>query len=148
MKSVVASFGAGPSFAVKAIAGALAYGVVVLTVGRKVLAVLGTTTERLGKLTPALLAVTLSLLMLVAWVTDAVGIHAVFGGFLLGVAMPRGLFARELRKQLSPFTVALLTHTDGRVGGIVAVIRDETARRAEEQELRQQVRELQEAAAR
>jgi PAS domain S-box-containing protein len=44
------------------------------------------------------------------------------------------------------FTVSLLTTPDGAVGGIIAVIRDETARRAEEQELRQQLRELQEAA--
>jgi K+:H+ antiporter len=32
----------------------------------------------------------------------------VFGGFLLGVAMPRGLFARELQKQLEPFAVVFL----------------------------------------
>jgi Kef-type K+ transport system membrane component KefB len=38
----------------------------------------------------------------------AVGIHAVFGGFILGTAMPRGMFAREIRKQLEPFTVVLL----------------------------------------
>jgi Kef-type K+ transport system membrane component KefB len=32
----------------------------------------------------------------------------VFGGFLLGVAMPRGLFARELDKHLEPFAVVFL----------------------------------------
>ena len=36
------------------------------------------------------------------------GIHAVFGGFLLGTAMPRGFFATELKKQLEPFTVVFL----------------------------------------
>src|SRR5207249_9336376 len=41
-------------------------------------------------------------------VTDAIGIHAVFGGFLLGVAMPRGLFTRELTKQLESFAVVFL----------------------------------------
>ena len=42
------------------------------------------------------------------WLTDAIGIHAVFGGFLLGVAMPRGLLARELQRQLEPFAVIFL----------------------------------------
>jgi Kef-type K+ transport system membrane component KefB len=48
------------------------------------------------------------LLMLGTWVTDAIGIHAVFGGFLMGIAMPRGLFAQELQKQLEPFAVVFL----------------------------------------
>ena len=34
--------------------------------------------------------------------------HAVFGGFLLGVAIPRGMPAREVRAKLQPFTVVLL----------------------------------------
>jgi Kef-type K+ transport system membrane component KefB len=48
------------------------------------------------------------LFMLAAWITDGIGIHAVFGGFLLGIAMPRGLFARELQRQLEPFAVVFL----------------------------------------
>jgi Kef-type K+ transport system membrane component KefB len=39
---------------------------------------------------------------------DAIGIHAVFGGFMLGVAMPRGALTRELQRQLEPLTVVLL----------------------------------------
>lgn len=39
------------------------------------------------------------------------------------------------------FTVSLLTDSDGVVTGIAAVVRDETARWAEERELRRQVRE-------
>jgi Kef-type K+ transport system membrane component KefB len=48
------------------------------------------------------------LFMVAAWITDGIGVHAVFGGFLLGVAMPRGLFAQELKRQLEPFTVVFL----------------------------------------
>jgi len=55
---------------------------------------------------------------------------------------------RDGSRRSIAFTVALLTDPGGAVKGIVAVIRDETARRAEEQELRQQVRELQESAGR
>ena len=105
---VLASFGAGPMVAVKAIAGGIAYGVFVLTVGRRLLARLGAATERAGKLTPTLLAITLMCFMLAVWTTDAIGIHAVFGGFLLGIAMPRGLFARELQRQIEPFAVVFL----------------------------------------
>ena len=44
------------------------------------------------------------------------------------------------------FTVALLTGDDGRVLGVAAVIRDETARFAEEQQLRKRITELEMAA--
>ncbi|MEW6158019.1 MAG: cation:proton antiporter [Verrucomicrobiota bacterium] len=105
---VLASFGGGQWIAVKAIAGGVLYGVIVVTIGRKLLTRLGTAAERAGGLRPPLLAVTLMLLMLGTWVTDAIGIHAVFGGFLMGIAMPRGLFAQELQKQLEPFAVVFL----------------------------------------
>lgn len=44
------------------------------------------------------------------------------------------------------FTVALLTGEDGRVSGVAAVIRDETARFTEEQQLRKRITELEMAA--
>jgi len=43
-----------------------------------------------------------------AWFTDLIGLHAVFGAFLMGAAMPRGLVARELIARVQPLTVALL----------------------------------------
>jgi Kef-type K+ transport system membrane component KefB len=105
---VLASFGGGALMAVKAIAGGIAYGVLVLTVGRRLFANLGAAAERAGRLTPTMLAITLMCFTLGAWTTDAIGIHAVFGGFLLGVAMPRGLFTRELTRQLESFAVVFL----------------------------------------
>jgi Kef-type K+ transport system membrane component KefB len=105
---VLASFGGGAVVAIKAIVGGVLYGVLVLTLGRRLFAYLGKATEREGQLTPQLLGTTLMLLMLACWTTDAIGIHAVFGGFLLGVAMPRGLFAKELQRQLEPFAVVFL----------------------------------------
>jgi Kef-type K+ transport system membrane component KefB len=105
---VLASFGAGPTVAIKAIGGGIAYGVFVLTIGRKLLTRLGVAAEKAGVVTPPLLATTLMLFMLAVWITDGIGIHAVFGGFLLGIAMPRGLFARDLRRQLEPFAVVFL----------------------------------------
>lgn len=105
---VLASFGAGPLVAVKAIGGGVLYAVIVLTIGRKLLARLGTAAEKHGQLTPSLLAITLTLCMIGLWATDSIGIHAVFGGFILGIAMPRGFFARELQRQVEPFAVVFL----------------------------------------
>jgi len=47
-------------------------------------------------------------LALAAWTTDFIGLHAVFGAFLLGAAMPRGTFADALRAKIEPVTTALL----------------------------------------
>jgi len=105
---VLASFGAGPMVAIKAIGGGTLYAVLVLTVGRKLLTWFSKATERAGGITNSLLALTLMFFMIAVWITDSIGIHAVFGGFLLGIAMPRGFFARELQKQLEPFAVVFL----------------------------------------
>jgi Kef-type K+ transport system membrane component KefB len=105
---VLASFGAGPETAVRAIAGGIAYAVVVLTVGRWLLAKLGNIADLEGGVSNEILAAVLALFMLAAWVTDAIGIHAVFGGFLLGIAMPRGTLSQGLQKKLEPFAVVFL----------------------------------------
>lgn len=102
---VLASFGGGPIIAIKAIAGGICYAVVVLTIGKKLLANLEKVAERAGRISNTLLGFVLMLLMLAEWTTDAIGIHAVFGGFLLGAAMPRGAFAKELQKRLEPLAV-------------------------------------------
>ena len=46
--------------------------------------------EARGGVDDTLVALALGLFLLSAWAMDAAGIHAVFGGFLLGTAMPRG----------------------------------------------------------
>jgi Kef-type K+ transport system membrane component KefB len=105
---VLASFGAGPLVAVKAIGGGVLYAVIALTVGRKLLKRLEGAVQQSSELSPTLLGVTLMLFMVAVWITDGIGIHAVFGGFILGIAMPRGRFARELQRQLEPFAVVFL----------------------------------------
>ncbi|PAX08276.1 cation:proton antiporter [Sphingomonas lenta] len=105
---VLATFGDGPGVAVKAIAGALAFAVLVLGFGRRLLAPLGRRAERDGGAREGVLAIVLLLFLLSAFAMDWVGMHAVFGGFLLGTAMPRGALTRDLRAKLEPFTVVLL----------------------------------------
>jgi len=105
---VLAAFGAGPGVAVLAIGGGVTYVAFVLLFGRKLLAPLGAIVEREGEMSLAVLGITLALFCLSAFVMDAVGIHSIFGGFILGAAMPRGLFAAELRKKVEPLAVVLL----------------------------------------
>lgn len=45
-----------------------------------------------------MLTVTLMLVMLGSWFTDHIRIYAVFGAFVMGIAMPRGRFAAEVTR--------------------------------------------------
>jgi len=103
---VFASFGERFAAATTAIVGGFAYTIVMLTVGQRVLARVGEAVERSGRLNHTVLAFILALIC--ASYTDFIGIHAVFGSFVLGVAMPRGLMSRELRQKLEPFVVVFL----------------------------------------
>lgn len=114
---VLATFGASQPFAfggfsigaeVVAIGGAALYGVLALTVGKRLLSALGRRAERQGEVSQPMMAVVLALFCLAAWYTDIIGVHAVFGGFILGIAMPRGVFAEDIRRKLEPFTVVFL----------------------------------------
>jgi Kef-type K+ transport system membrane component KefB len=105
---VLATFGEGSGVAIKAIGGAAVFAAVVLGLGPRLLRRLGAQAEREGGVSQSLLGIVLMLFLLAAFAMDWAGMHAVFGGFLLGVAMPRGLLTRELRAKLEPFTVVLL----------------------------------------
>jgi Kef-type K+ transport system membrane component KefB len=59
-------------------------------------------------LTEAGMVIGLALMALGAWFTDMVGLHAVFGAFVMGAVMPRGAMARDLVQRIQPLTVALL----------------------------------------
>jgi Kef-type K+ transport system membrane component KefB len=105
---VLANFGGGMTSAFLTIGGGVAFVVIALTLGRPPLARLGRAVEHAGRLTPELLAVTLMCLMASVWITEAIGLHAVMGGFVLGVAMPRGRLTGELQRLLEPFTTVFL----------------------------------------
>jgi Kef-type K+ transport system membrane component KefB len=61
-----------------------------------------------GELSEMGLAVALALMAVGAWFTDLVGLHAVFGAFIMGAAMPRGVIARDAIGRIQPLTLALL----------------------------------------
>jgi len=107
MALVLASLGAGPAVAVKAAGGGLAFALVMALVAPRLLAPLGHRAEAQG-MDDGLLTLVLGLFLLCAWAMDACGMHAVFGGFLLGTAMPRGALAEGLRARLEPFATTFL----------------------------------------
>jgi Kef-type K+ transport system membrane component KefB len=105
---VVGSFTGSTMLAVAAAGGAVAYVAAVGLVGRPILARLNARVERDAAVAHWVLGVTLSMLAFGAWFTDLVGIHSVFGAFVLGAGMPRGLLSRELQRHIAPITTALL----------------------------------------
>jgi Kef-type K+ transport system membrane component KefB len=64
--------------------------------------------EASGDLTDSQYAFLLSLMCLGAWWTDRIELHAVFGAFIMGACMPRGLVSRRLIERTQPLSVALL----------------------------------------
>ncbi|MEG3177600.1 cation:proton antiporter [Sphingomonas sp. RB3P16] len=105
---VLATFGDGSGVAIKAIGGAVLFAGLVLGLGPRLLAPLGRAAERAGGVSQGMLALVLTLFLAAACAMDWVGMHAVFGGFLLGSVMPRGVLTREVRAKLEPITVVLL----------------------------------------
>ena len=105
---VLAGYAGSPWSAVVAIGGGLLYALFTLTAVRRLLLKLGERVERSGKMSNEVLLGVLCLVMLGAWFTDYIRIYAVFGAFLMGVAMPRGLFRQELESKILPLTTNFL----------------------------------------
>ena len=102
---VLASFGGQWGGAYAAIGGGVLYALFMIFVGSRLLKRLAAHVRPEAPLSSTLLATVLVLFALSAFAMDAIGIHAVFGGFLLGVVMPRGALTEKLRAQLQPFVV-------------------------------------------
>lgn len=105
---VLASFGSNPMIAVSAIGGGVVYALVILLVLRPMLRRLDAKAQEHGHLTGPMLGFILMLVMLGAWFTDTVGIYAVFGAFIMGIAMPRGIVTQELHRILEPVSTNFL----------------------------------------
>jgi Kef-type K+ transport system membrane component KefB len=105
---VLASFDNQWGSALWNIGGGAAYVALTLGVLRPLLGRFSGWWMREGRLNEAGLVVALALMALGAWVTDAIGLHAVFGAFVMGAAMPRGPVVRELTAKIEPLTIALL----------------------------------------
>jgi Kef-type K+ transport system membrane component KefB len=100
--------GSSPVAAVVAIGGGLAYAVGMLTVGRRLLSTFDRIASEDYRLRPETLAVLLLILLSCAWLTEWIGMHAVFGAFVCGAVMPRGWVAKEAGRQIEGLAVPLL----------------------------------------
>jgi len=105
---VLATFERNWSHAILNINGGIAYVAVVLFVVRPLVARSKTWLVKDGTLTDAGLTIGLGLMAMGAWFTDFIGLHAVFGAFVMGAAMPRGVIVRDMIARIQPLTVALL----------------------------------------
>lgn len=104
---VLASLGGSQSAAGWTVGGGVGFAAVMILLAPRALRPLGRIAERDG-VDERLVACGLALFLLCAWAMDGIGMHAVFGGFLLGTAMPRGRLTQELAAKLEPLTVTFL----------------------------------------
>ena len=105
---VLASFDDNWSHAWLNIGGGAGFVIVTLFLVKPLLARLHGWLVNDGVLSEAGLVIGLAMMALGAWFTDLIGLHAVFGAFVMGAAMPRGAMARDLIGRIQPLTVALL----------------------------------------
>ncbi len=78
---------------------------------RPVLARLPARYRAAGRLTPELLAVVLGGVLVCSWVTSEIGIHSIFGAFLMGAVMPREgavAFTHDLVERIESVAVVVL----------------------------------------
>jgi len=105
---MLATFSGNPTLAVLAIVCGALYTFVTLTAGKRLLVSLEKKVDGEAGISSSTLTIVLMVLMICAWVTDVIGIHAVFGAFIIGIAMPRGVLTTELRRVLEPITKSFL----------------------------------------
>lgn len=109
---VRATGGAAPSGGVPlwgTLGGSALYTALMLTVGRRLLRRLETRYERHGRVTQDVIAVLIMTMLASAWVTEQLGVHALFGAFLVGAASPKAEgFVRALLERFEDVMVVLL----------------------------------------
>lgn len=91
------------------LSGTALYVCFMLCVTRRALAKLEIIYQKRKALSHDVLGVILLLMLASAWITEQLGIHALFGAFLLGAVMPKGeAFVNAMREKLQGVAVVLL----------------------------------------
>ncbi|MBT2229759.1 cation:proton antiporter [Nonomuraea sp. NEAU-A123] len=121
--------GSGTGGALRTIGLAALFAVVMLTVVRPLLRPLGRSLARTGQLGPGAMYVVILVPLTAGWLTDWIGVYAVFGGFVAGLTMPRDpAFRKVLHGRMMDVVSTLLlpvfftfsglnTHLNGIAGG-------------------------------
>jgi Kef-type K+ transport system membrane component KefB/nucleotide-binding universal stress UspA family protein len=87
----------------------LLFVVLMATAGRQLLKLLVRRYEATGQLTADQVAIVLTGVLLSASITEKIGIHAIFGGFIFGAIMPKhSRMTHELTDKVEDFTVVVL----------------------------------------
>jgi Kef-type K+ transport system membrane component KefB len=105
---VLSSIEGSPKTAFKSIGGGFLFLLAVALVLRPLLLKAQRWLTRDDELTESGLVICLALMALGALATDKLGLHAVFGSFLVGTAIPRGAVVKGVTDRVEPLTVALL----------------------------------------
>jgi Kef-type K+ transport system membrane component KefB len=105
---VLSSIEGSPKTALKSIGGGLLFVLAIAFVLRPLLLKVQRWLTRDDQLTESGLVICLALMALGALATDKLGLHAVFGSFLVGTVIPRGTIVRGVTDRVEPLTVALL----------------------------------------
>lgn len=91
------------------VSGLLAFVLMMGLVVRPALRRLEMVYEKRGNLTQDLIAIILLVVLASGWITESLGVHALFGAFLAGVVMPRhSELSRELSQKFEALIVVLL----------------------------------------
>lgn len=99
--------GLGPGLTTATLA--IVYVVAMFTLVRPLLRRLQRIYEHRGRLSQGIVGVVFIMLLGSAWITEQIGIHALFGAFMMGAMMPKGTqFVRMLSEKLEDFTVTFL----------------------------------------
>jgi len=105
---VLSSIEGSPKTALKSIGGGLLFLLAIAFVLRPLLLKAQRWLTRDDQVSESGLVICLALMALGALATDKLGLHAVFGSFLVGTAIPRGTIVRGVTDRVEPLTVALL----------------------------------------
>lgn len=106
---VLSSIEGSPQTAIKSIGGGLVFVLAIACLLRPLLLKMQRWLTRADdEVSEAGLVICLVLMALGALATDKLGLHAVFGSFLVGTAIPRGTVVRGVTERVEPLTVALL----------------------------------------
>lgn len=91
------------------IGGSALFVVAMIVAVRPALRQLGLRHQRTGRLTEDMTALVLLLVLAAAWTTEWLGIHALFGAFVMGAVMPKNHeFVHEITEKLQHLTVTFL----------------------------------------
>lgn len=115
----------GPAAALRTAGLATVYVLVMFFIVRPLLGRLQAAYERQGQLSYNIVAIIFLLLCASAWATERIGIHALFGAFLLGSIMPKqSSFVRHLSEKIEHFTVIFMLPIFFAYTGLLTDLRD------------------------